>query len=57
MLIEVREVIKLSEEEDETIIDFCNIMLEGIAKGSDSHFCKLCQEILNKIDDFKEYLN
>lgn len=57
MPIEVREVIKLSEEEDETIIDFCNIMLEGIAKGSDSHFRELCQEILNKIDDFKEYLD
>lgn len=57
MTIEVREVIKLSEEEDETFMDFCHIMIEGREKGHDPYFRELCEEILNKIDEFKEYLN
>ena len=57
MTIEVREVIKLSSEEDEAFMIFCNIMIEGRERGRDPYFRELCQEILDKIDNFKEYLD
>jgi len=57
MTIEIREFITLSEEENETIMDFCNIMIEGRENGHDPYFRELCEEILNKIDEFKEYLD
>jgi len=57
MIMEFREVIKLSEEEDEAFMGFCHMIIEGREKGHDPLFRELCQEILNKIDEFKEYLN
>ena len=54
---ETKQVIKLSFEEADAYTTMCNILIEGRERGEDPYFRELCEEILNKLDEFRTYLD
>ena len=57
MIMETRQIIKLSHDEEDAYITMCSMLIEGRERGEDPYFRELCEEILIKLDDFKTYLN
>ena len=57
MIMETRQIIKLSHDEEDAYITMCSMLIEGRERGEDPDFRELCEEILIKLDDFKTYLN